>query len=190
MKNYQKLFLCFKNHLLNLHRLLKHGTLWFFNCMGVTKVNPFVIWDINVLPKSLNKGQFTPASLPPTDAGAWFHSLRTYHQVQKWLGNDLPTTQWGWNGTTNGLTQSLQIKTLLFQSCSALYLVKASKFARQPLVAVEGWIEMLCNMYFMQWVIVFKLRDNHRWRGLWWSHWYNIRRLPSAKWKKITDVIE
>lgn len=41
--------------------------------------------------------------MAPTDAAARFHSLRMYHQVQKWLGNDLPPTQWGWNVTTKGL---------------------------------------------------------------------------------------
>ena len=51
----------------------------------------------------LIKGKFTLASLPPTDAAARFHSLRTYHQVQKWLGNDLSPTNWGWNATTKGL---------------------------------------------------------------------------------------
>ena len=54
--------------------------------------------------KSLNKSRFDLASLPPTDAAARFHSLRTYHQVQKWLGNDLPPTKWGWKLITNGLT--------------------------------------------------------------------------------------
>ncbi len=53
--------------------------------------------------QSLIKSKFTLASLPPTDAAARFHSLRTYHQVQKWLGNDLSPTNWGWNATTKGL---------------------------------------------------------------------------------------
>ena len=46
---------------------------------------------------------FTLASLPPTDAAARFHSLHTYLQVQKWLGIDLPPTEWGWKMTGNGL---------------------------------------------------------------------------------------
>lgn len=56
-----------------------------------------------VLTKSLNKSTFTMASLPPTDAAAQFPSFRTYLQVQKWLGNDLPRTDWGWTMTGNGL---------------------------------------------------------------------------------------
>ena len=35
-------------------------------------------------------------SLPPTSAACQFHSLRVYHQVQQWYGNDLPPEDWGW----------------------------------------------------------------------------------------------
>ena len=37
-----------------------------------------------------------PESLPPTTDAAKQHSLRVYHQVQAWLGNDLDPTKWGW----------------------------------------------------------------------------------------------
>ena len=37
------------------------------------------------------------AALPPTSAAAKEHSLRVYHQVQHWLGCDLPQTDWGWD---------------------------------------------------------------------------------------------
>ena len=30
----------------------------------------------------------SPESLPPTSAAASFHSLRVYHQVQVWRGQD------------------------------------------------------------------------------------------------------
>lgn len=53
--------------------------------------------------KTLSRSTFTLSSLPPTDAAARFHSLRTYLQVQKWLGIDLPPTDWGWKKTENGL---------------------------------------------------------------------------------------
>ena len=43
------------------------------------------------------------ASLPLTDAIAQFHCLHTYLQVKKWLGIDLPPTEWGWKMTENGL---------------------------------------------------------------------------------------
>ena len=43
------------------------------------------------------------ASLPPTDATAQFHFLCTYLQDKKWLGIDLPPTEWGWKMTENGL---------------------------------------------------------------------------------------
>ncbi len=36
-------------------------------------------------------------ALPPTSEAARQHSLRTYHQVQHWLGNELPPGEWGWD---------------------------------------------------------------------------------------------
>jgi len=36
------------------------------------------------------------AALPPTSAAAREHSFRVYHQVQQWLGVELPPTEWGW----------------------------------------------------------------------------------------------
>ncbi|KAE8743752.1 hypothetical protein FOCC_FOCC009627 [Frankliniella occidentalis] len=42
-------------------------------------------------------------SLPPTTDGAKYHSLRVYHQVQAWLGNDLPLDEWGWKTGENGV---------------------------------------------------------------------------------------
>ena len=39
---------------------------------------------------------FTLAAFPPTSAAARQHSLRTYLQVQQWLGRDIPPTGWGW----------------------------------------------------------------------------------------------
>ena len=41
------------------------------------------------------------AALPPTSAAAREHCLRVYFQVQQWLGEDLPPTEWGWK-LTNG----------------------------------------------------------------------------------------
>ena len=37
-----------------------------------------------------------PCNLPPTSTAAQYHSLRVYHQVQQWSGNDLPPEDWGW----------------------------------------------------------------------------------------------
>ena len=41
------------------------------------------------------QNQMQLAALPPTSAAAKEHSFRVYHQVQQWLGVDLPPTQWG-----------------------------------------------------------------------------------------------
>ncbi|CAH0381987.1 unnamed protein product [Bemisia tabaci] len=35
-------------------------------------------------------------SLPPSEDAAKFHSFRAFHQVQLWLGNQLPPKDWGW----------------------------------------------------------------------------------------------
>ena len=35
-------------------------------------------------------------ALPPTSDAAKYHSYRAYYQVQQWLGNELPPTEWGW----------------------------------------------------------------------------------------------
>lgn len=36
------------------------------------------------------------STLPPTENAAKQHSRRTFHQVQLWLGNELPPQEWGW----------------------------------------------------------------------------------------------
>ena len=42
------------------------------------------------------KDSFNLATLPPTSAAAKQHILRTYLQVQQWIGNELEPTDWGW----------------------------------------------------------------------------------------------
>ena len=39
-----------------------------------------------------------PQSLPPTSAATKYHSLRTYQQVQAWIGESthVPPGEWGW----------------------------------------------------------------------------------------------
>ena len=52
---------------------------------------------INIITGILSMGAtFTLAAFPPTSAAARQHSLRTYLQVQQWLGRDIPPTGWGW----------------------------------------------------------------------------------------------
>lgn len=50
--------------------------------------------------KSIRRSSLTTAfkleSLPPTSRAAYFHSLRTYLQVQQWIGNTPDATKWGW----------------------------------------------------------------------------------------------
>ncbi|KAG1706167.1 Carcinine transporter [Nymphon striatum] len=50
--------------------------------------------------KSIRRSSLTTAfkleSLPPTSRAAYFHLLRTYLQVQQWIGNTPDATKWGW----------------------------------------------------------------------------------------------
>ena len=49
-----------------------------------------------------SSGIVPPEKLPPTSDAASQHSLRVYHQVQAWRGNDLPPQNMGWNKTSTG----------------------------------------------------------------------------------------
>ncbi len=53
--------------------------------------------------RSITKSKFNLACLPPTSDAATQHSMRTYHQVQKWIGNNLPPENWGWKQSPSGL---------------------------------------------------------------------------------------
>lgn len=47
------------------------------------------------------------ARLPPTSDAFKLHALRTYHTIQKWLGNEKNPTDWGWIRTEQGLTPKM-----------------------------------------------------------------------------------
>lgn len=53
--------------------------------------------------RSVTKAKLELARLPPTRDAANYHSLRTYQQVQAWLGNELRPSVWGWSLTTRGV---------------------------------------------------------------------------------------
>ena len=68
---------------------------------GATKSNTLdkyrhVLYKQKVSRKSLSSDGFQLEGLPPTSAAAKFHSYRTYHAVQEWLGNEIRATDWGW----------------------------------------------------------------------------------------------
>ncbi|GBL80767.1 hypothetical protein AVEN_26211-1 [Araneus ventricosus] len=46
----------------------------------------------------------TLARLPPTLDAAQFHALRSYLQIQKWLGHEKNHLEWGWVPTRFGLS--------------------------------------------------------------------------------------
>jgi len=53
--------------------------------------------------KTLMKKGFNLASLPPTQAAARHHSLRTYHQIQLWIENEKNPLHWSWKSSKYGL---------------------------------------------------------------------------------------
>lgn len=56
----------------------------------------------SVFLKSSTKLKPDLSSLPPTKGSAKYHSFRVYHQVQEWLGNQLPPEMWGWKRGVDG----------------------------------------------------------------------------------------
>ncbi|GBM72836.1 hypothetical protein AVEN_17885-1 [Araneus ventricosus] len=54
--------------------------------------------------QSATKAKSTLARLPPTVDAALFHALRSYLQIQKWLGHEKNPLEWGWVPTRFGLS--------------------------------------------------------------------------------------
>lgn len=68
-----------------------------------------------------------PESLPPTSAAAKFHSLKVYHQVQKWRDVELPAEDWGWQLTEMKLQAVPTDKPPAHQSILELIRCKCKK---------------------------------------------------------------
>ncbi|KAK3931373.1 Glycerophosphodiester phosphodiesterase [Frankliniella fusca] len=51
---------------------------------------------LRIIARQSVRATFKLESLPPTTAGARQHSLRTYFQIQEWLGKELNPIEWGW----------------------------------------------------------------------------------------------
>lgn len=50
----------------------------------------------NLTARQKLQSSFEIGSLPPTQSAINYHLLRTYHQVQQWMGNDLDMFNFGW----------------------------------------------------------------------------------------------
>ncbi|GBO01866.1 hypothetical protein AVEN_19157-1 [Araneus ventricosus] len=59
--------------------------------------------DDHSVVKAAAKTKFNLARLPPTTDAAQLHAMRSYHQVQTWLGNEKDPLKWGWMHTPSGL---------------------------------------------------------------------------------------
>lgn len=99
----QELVALFKKPHVDPAKIAEAGRSFIFRLYGNRECESLGDLRYQCFAKSLSKSTFTLASLPPTDAAARFHSLRTYLQVQKWLGIDLSPTDWGWKMTGSGL---------------------------------------------------------------------------------------
>lgn len=75
--------------------------------------------------KSTTKNKANLASIPPSKASAFQHTLRVYHQTQMWLNNHLDPTKFGWKIQNNCLRPVTttkqpapeQVMKILFCSC-------------------------------------------------------------------------
>lgn len=61
----------------------------------------------NSFMKSVSNAKPDLASLPPSKGATKQHSFRTFHQVQLWLGNQLPPKMWGWERKKSNLVPVL-----------------------------------------------------------------------------------
>ncbi|KYN03290.1 hypothetical protein ALC62_05871 [Cyphomyrmex costatus] len=53
--------------------------------------------------RSSSRSTFKLENLPPTEGAAKQHAFRIYLQLQKWLGNHINVTEWGWKSEGNML---------------------------------------------------------------------------------------
>ncbi|XP_048000447.1 uncharacterized protein LOC125237427 isoform X2 [Leguminivora glycinivorella] len=65
-------------------------------------------YDLNplrydIFSKSVTRSRYDLACVPPSNEAIRQHMYRTYHQIQKWLGHELPPTDWGWRLVENRL---------------------------------------------------------------------------------------
>ena len=56
----------------------------------------YIMYFRSVHRTSVTSSGFKLQSLPPTSAATKFHSYRAYLAVQQWQGNEMPSTEWGW----------------------------------------------------------------------------------------------
>uniref|UniRef100_A0A8D8XT43 Uncharacterized protein n=1 Tax=Cacopsylla melanoneura TaxID=428564 RepID=A0A8D8XT43_9HEMI len=74
----------------------KAGITCFLKWYGApTKETSLNAYRYQTFVKSVTNVKPDISSLPPTEGAARQHSYRTYHQVQQWLGNNLPPQDWG-----------------------------------------------------------------------------------------------
>uniref|UniRef100_A0A8D8WE27 Uncharacterized protein n=1 Tax=Cacopsylla melanoneura TaxID=428564 RepID=A0A8D8WE27_9HEMI len=75
----------------------KAGITCFLKWYGApTKETSLNAYRYQTFVKSVTNVKPDISSLPPTEGAARQHLYRPYHQVQQWLGNNLPPQDWGW----------------------------------------------------------------------------------------------
>ncbi|KAK3917801.1 Protein lin-54-like protein [Frankliniella fusca] len=73
-----------------------------YGCSSISTLNQarYFLYKRTIARQSV-RAKFELASLPPTTEAARQHSLRTYLQVQEWLGHELNPVEWGWKVENN-----------------------------------------------------------------------------------------
>lgn len=94
----------FTNHNSTHEAIAEAGTRFFLGLYGANiKETNLNLHRYNSFVRSVTNIKPDISSLPPTAGAAKQHSFRVYHQVQLWLGNELPPELWGWKCVQNRL---------------------------------------------------------------------------------------
>lgn len=92
--------LMFTEHNVSKEQLLISGERFALELYGLNKysnLNEARYFKFTMMAKKSNlRSNFDLAKMPPTTEACQQHMLRVYLQVQRWLGNNLPPSEWGW----------------------------------------------------------------------------------------------
>ena len=116
---------------------------------GLMKFHAFFVSRYMSFLKCISGSRVQLAGLPPSEAAAKQHSLRTYLQVQSCMGRDLSATEYGWKRSAVGLipiesslpTAPQQVLKLISDECKELFLYFVF-FSSQNINILE-----LCRLY-------------------------------------------
>ena len=123
-------------------QLLQFCFLAFYGGKMLDTLDEYRYYNRNIAIKSMG-ATFTLAAFPPTSAAAQQISLRTYLQMQQWLGRDLPPAEWGWKYHNNSL---IPIATDLLAAPQKLMKVISSTVKQDAQVRFVGADKQECHV--------------------------------------------